>query len=215
MVTLEITAEGRRINLSSKKLTEPASPIGGTITVIRNIFTPTTGFNTPVYIYPVDDDRPNGDAEVSIYVKATSKWDKSYDNLTAETQIIVRDDDQPHSLDISCSGTAICHNDYTNTSKCTLKLQESDITSILDQNMINTVMVYCSSDNVSFGTDQGTFELTKANNFQTTISPLVSKQCNANQNANQTATDNFTCHAEASGFYALGKGNLHYLYDNP
>jgi hypothetical protein len=219
-VNLTLTPASDRIALSKNKLVAAtkSEPLNLTIT-------PDKGTSViPVYVYPIDNSKADGDIDTYVNIKATSD-DKNYNNKTAKSgTITVRDNDNAQNLTIKCSGTARCTN-ADNTSDCTLELDSTAQSSI--PNNTNSLTVYCYSEDIYFNATSSyydttknsyysmtIFSLEKSDNWKTTTGTVRSLKCDGH-NSTLAGNTSFTCYVEGKNYYATGTGRILYNYSNP
>ena len=218
-VNLTLTPSSDRIALSKTKLTVSATksdPLQLTIT-------PEKGTSIiPVYIYPINNSKVDGDIDTYVNIKAVSS-DKNYNNKTAKSgNIRVLDNDKPNDLTIKCTNTARCTL-TNNTSDCTLELNSTAQSSI--PNTTNALTVYCYSEDVYFNTTESyydtttnsyysmtTFTLEKSGSWKTTTGVVRSLQCDGHDSS-LVGNASFTCYAEGTNYYAKGTGKISYNYN--
>ena len=218
-VNLTLTPSSDRIALSRTKLTVPATksdPLQLTIT-------PATGTSIiPVYVYPIDNSKVDGNVDIYVNITATSD-DKNYNNKTAKSSNIkVLDNDKPNDLTIKCTDTARCTL-ANNTSNCNIELNSTAQSSI--PNTTNTLTVYCYSEDVYFSSTESyydtitnsyysmtTFTLEKSGSWKTTTGVVRSLRCDGHDSS-LVGNASFTCYAEGNNYYATGTGKISYNYN--
>ena len=153
------------------------------------------------FVFPVDDGVSLGDQQVKLELSTMSQ-DPKYWNLTADVPEFSIIDDDIASLNVKCSGKALCNGDTT-TGACVISLPPSERI-----NNTDTYHVRCSSSEVGYFF--GGVSLGPDNNYTATVSKLMSKKCAQQTYSEHVSTGSVSCEIYTDTLKASGSDTIFY-----